>query len=133
MTAQDFLCKVPPCQGVAAASTKRREATEAPQTGWSITRKCFKTHCETCVASDPPVRASSERDHFFDGAATPPWQGGESARLIHSHLHRPRLQLILRFCNTLKSGGSSGGEADTRASRYRETWQSDLPPRSPLS
>src|SRR5437870_3531900 len=75
---------------------KSREATEAPQTAGgarasptgrshqqklSLTRKCFKTHSETSLASDHPVRAGSERDHFFDGAATPPLQGGEYARL----------------------------------------------------
>src|SRR5437899_12614717 len=77
---------------VAAASMKSREATEAPQTAGgarasptgrshqhklSLTRKCFKTRSETSLASDHPVRACSERDHFFDGAATPPLQGGE--------------------------------------------------------
>src|SRR5437773_12444101 len=37
----------PPCKGgVAAALIKSREATEAPQTGWSLTRKCVKTCCE---------------------------------------------------------------------------------------
>src|SRR6266850_7654642 len=82
----------PPCKGgVAAASIKSREATEAPQTAGgarasptgrshqqklSLTRTCLKTHSETSVASDHPVRAFSERDHFFDGAATPPLQGG---------------------------------------------------------
>src|SRR6266478_3618737 len=46
-----------------------------------LTRKCFKTHSETSLASDHPVRACSERDHFFDGAATPPLQG-ELSRII---------------------------------------------------
>src|SRR6266403_2056904 len=76
----------PPCKGgVAAASIKSREATEAPQTAGgarasptgrshqhklSLTRKCFKTHSETSLASDHPVRAGSERDHFL--MARPP-------------------------------------------------------------
>jgi len=60
---------------VAAASLKSREATEAPQTGWSLTRKCFKTHSETSLASDHPVRAFSERDHFL--MARPPLLGKE--------------------------------------------------------
>src|SRR5947209_3653318 len=47
----------------------------------SLTRKCLKTHSETSLASDHPVRAFSERDHFFDGAPTPPLQGREHARL----------------------------------------------------
>src|SRR5881227_3661675 len=54
---------------------KSREATEAPQTGWSLTRKCFKTHSETSLASDHPVRAFSERDHFL--MARPPLLGKE--------------------------------------------------------
>ena len=81
---------------MAAASIKSREATEAPQTAGgarasptgrshqqtlSLTRKCLKTHSETSLASDHPVRAFSERVHFFGGAATPPLQGGEYARL----------------------------------------------------
>ncbi|HLB87945.1 MAG TPA: hypothetical protein VJK29_09860, partial [Terriglobales bacterium] len=50
---------------MAAASIKSREATEAPQTGWSLTRKSLKTHCETWPASEHPVRAFSEPDHCF--------------------------------------------------------------------
>src|SRR5207245_8727805 len=76
----------PPCKGgVAAALIKSREATEAPQTAGgvrasptgrshqqklSLTRKCFKTHSETSLASDHPVRAFSEGDHFL--MARPP-------------------------------------------------------------
>src|SRR5437588_9774087 len=61
----------PPCKGgEAAASIKSCEATEAPQTGWSLTGKCSKTHSETSFASDHPVRAFSERDHFL--TARPP-------------------------------------------------------------
>ena len=40
----------------------------------------LRTHCETELVIDHPVRAFSEGDHFFDGAATPPWQGGENAQ-----------------------------------------------------
>src|SRR5205085_9252009 len=86
---------------MAAASIKSRDATEAPQAAGgarasptgrshqqkpSLTRKGFKTHSETSLASDHPVRAFSERDHFFDGAATPPLQGGEICppEFIHS-------------------------------------------------
>ena len=57
-------------EGNAPALIKSREATEAPQTGWSLTRKCCKTHFETSLASDHPVRAFSERDHFL--MARPP-------------------------------------------------------------
>src|SRR6266436_5837998 len=41
------------------------------RTGWSLTRKRFKTHSETSLASDHPVRAFSERDHFW-------WRGHPS-------------------------------------------------------
>ena len=70
---------------IPTATIKSREATEAPQTAGgarasptershqqklSLTRKCFKTHSETSLASDHPVRAFSERDHFL--MARPP-------------------------------------------------------------
>src|SRR5437879_1408905 len=82
-------------EGVAAASIKSREATEALQTAGgarasptgrshqqklSLTRKCLKTHSETSLASDHPVRAF-RNGTIFAGAATPPLQGGEYARL----------------------------------------------------
>ena len=57
-------------EGVAAASIKSREATEAPQTGLVAHTLCFKTRSETSLVSDHPVRAFSERDHFF--MARPP-------------------------------------------------------------
>src|SRR6266403_5973031 len=91
----------PPCKGgVAAASIKSREATEAPQTAGgarasptgrshqqklSLTRKCFKTYSETSLASDHPVRAGSERDHFL--MARPPLlckEGNMPPEFIHS-------------------------------------------------
>src|SRR5437773_8509611 len=51
-------CIPPPLQGgVAAASIKSREATEEPQTGWSLTRHVSQTHSEASLVSDHPVRA----------------------------------------------------------------------------
>src|SRR5437660_11724233 len=47
----------PPYKGVAAASIKSREATEEPQTGWSLTRHVSQTHSEASLVSDHPVRA----------------------------------------------------------------------------
>ena len=44
-------------KGVAAASIKSREATEEPQTGWSLTRHVSQTHSEASLVSDHPVRA----------------------------------------------------------------------------
>jgi len=60
---------------VAAASIKSREATEAPQTGWSLTNHGGECIPEPWLVSDHPVRAFAERDHIFDGAATLPLQG----------------------------------------------------------
>ena len=42
---------------------------------------------------DHPGRAFSERDHFLDGAATPPLQGGECSRpqFIRSFYDRPNV------------------------------------------
>src|SRR6266704_1997508 len=74
--------------GVAAAVIKRGEATEAPQTGWSVRRDVQASRFRR---TDHPVRAFSEREYFFDGAASleaspyrarasrPPLQGGECA------------------------------------------------------
>src|SRR5947207_1723511 len=42
--------------------------------------------------TDHPGRAVSERIHFMDSAATPPFQGGEYCLIpIHSHLHRAKM------------------------------------------
>jgi len=41
----------------AAASIRRREATEEPQTGWSLTRHVPEKHSETSLVSDHAVRA----------------------------------------------------------------------------
>src|SRR5881397_206689 len=56
---------------------RSREATEEPQTGWSLTQHVSETHSETRLVSDHPVRAFSERIYFVNGASTPPCQGGE--------------------------------------------------------
>jgi len=65
---------------VAAASIRRREATEEPQTGRSVRQKRFRP--ESSGRTDHPGRAVSERIHFVDGTATPPFQGGEIAVVI---------------------------------------------------
>src|SRR5437867_10693821 len=57
--------------------SRSREATEEPQTGWSLTQHVSETHSETRLVSDHPVRAFSERIYFVNGASTPPCQGGE--------------------------------------------------------
>src|SRR5437762_9459349 len=44
-------------KGGAAASIKSREATEEPQTGWSLRRHVSQTHSEASLVSDHPVRA----------------------------------------------------------------------------
>jgi len=55
---------------VAAALIKNREATEAPQTGWSLTEHVSECILRLGCVSDHPVRASLERDHFL--MARPP-------------------------------------------------------------
>ena len=66
---------------MAAASIKSREATEAPQTGWSLTRKCFKNAFRNVTCERPPRPRLFGTGPFFDAAATPPLQGGEYAHL----------------------------------------------------
>src|SRR6266571_9338463 len=78
----------PPCEGgVAAASIKSREATEAPQTGWSLTRNVSKRIFETSLVSDHPVRAVSEWDHFLMARTPLLHKEGKMLAAIHSHLH----------------------------------------------
>src|SRR2546427_4019231 len=62
--------------GMAAPLRKRREATEAAQTGWSDRRAYVFAELTT------PAAPSSERDLFLNGAATPPFKGGESVARI---------------------------------------------------
>src|SRR5712664_2030509 len=58
--------------GVAAPLRKRREATEAAQTGWSDRRAYVFAELTTPAA---PSKEASR--HFLDGASTPPVPGGE--------------------------------------------------------
>src|SRR5882724_11857184 len=67
--------------GVAAPLRKRREATEAAQTGWSDRRAHVFAELTTPAA---PLKEASR--HFLDGASTPPVPGGEYARLIFQAL-----------------------------------------------
>src|SRR5437867_7732822 len=54
--------------GEASASIRSREATEEPNTGWSLRQHVSETHSETTLVSDHPVCAFSERIHFVNGA-----------------------------------------------------------------
>src|SRR5438094_10448837 len=47
----------PPRGGVAAPVRRCCEASEAAQTGWSLTSHPSKTNCETLSVSDHPVRS----------------------------------------------------------------------------
>src|SRR2546422_1422771 len=62
--------------GVAAPLRKRREATEAAQTGWSDRRAYVFAELTTPAA---PSKVASR--HLLDGASTPPVPGGEYPRL----------------------------------------------------
>jgi len=54
------------------ASKKSREASEAAQTGWSLTK--------TVSLNDHPVRSPKEASrHFLDVASTPPLEEGTVA------------------------------------------------------
>src|SRR5437870_13447688 len=61
--------------GVAAPLIKRREATEAAQTGWSDRRA--HVFAELTTPAAPSKEASR---HFLEGASTPPVPGGEYPR-----------------------------------------------------
>src|SRR5437016_6234472 len=65
--------------GVAAPLRKRREASEAAQTGWSDRRAYVFAELTTPAA---PSKEASR--HFLDGASTPPVPGGEHPRLNQS-------------------------------------------------
>src|SRR6266850_4726536 len=55
---------------------KRSEATEAPQTGWSLTSSISRMRFERVCLSDHPVRAVFGTGLFSYGAATPPHEEG---------------------------------------------------------
>src|SRR5207249_8772064 len=57
--------------GVAAASIKSREATEEPQTGWSLRRQGSQTHSEASFVSDHPVRAFFRNGSLFQFGSIP--------------------------------------------------------------
>src|SRR5437879_12207403 len=80
----------PPLQGgVAAASIKSREATEEPQTGWSLTRHVSQTHSEASLVSDHPVRAFFRNGSIFLMARPPLLcQDGKVPKLIHGVLSK---------------------------------------------
>ena len=61
----------PPCKGgVAAASIKSREATEAPQTGWSVRRNVSECIFKTSAELTTP--AASLRNGSFLLMSRPP-------------------------------------------------------------
>src|SRR5437867_6770033 len=61
----------PPLQGgVAAASIRGREATEEPQTGWSLRRYVSETHSDTTCERPPRPRLFGT-DPFVNGASIP--------------------------------------------------------------
>src|SRR6266850_6988808 len=106
----------PPCQGgVAAASIKSREATEAPQTGaererdsakhkeWSITRHFSERIPKQSLRLTTPSAPFSEGDYFL--MARPPLLGKEGNVLpvIRSRLLSPRSVAASRLFATAAS------------------------------
>src|ERR1700756_1461790 len=61
------------------ALTKRREATEMAQPGWSVRRNVSECIFKTFAELTTPA-ASLRKGTFVDVAATPPFQGGEKAQ-----------------------------------------------------
>src|SRR5947209_2667841 len=59
--------------GINQKSRSHRRAAD----GVVAHKPCFKTHSETYLVSDHPVRAVFETGPFFEGADSPPLQGGE--------------------------------------------------------
>src|SRR6266850_4527375 len=83
-------CSPPGTGGVAAPVRKRREASEAAQTGWSLT-----VHVDVVTLSGtdaPRLRLNKEASqHLLYGAASPPLRGGEHPfPAIDSHLRGGR-------------------------------------------
>jgi hypothetical protein len=66
---------------VAAALIKGREATEAPQTGWSLTHNVAKRileHPTKLTTPSAPSKVASQ--HSLHGASTPPHEEGNMKR-----------------------------------------------------
>ena len=60
--------------GVAAPVRKCREATEAAQTGWSLTTQGFGMHSRNVACERPPrpLQHNMASHHSLDVASTPP-------------------------------------------------------------
>jgi hypothetical protein len=77
-----------------------KDAAKPPlmeRTGWSLTRKAF---LQGGLVSNHPVCAAREASrHFFTGAATPPYEGGDYGLSDH-----------LQFIHTFYAGAISLGQ-----------------------
>src|SRR5881409_2101774 len=78
----DEICRTgyspPPRGGVAAPLRRCREASEAAQTGWSLTRRASKTHSETFRCERPPRPLQQRRLRDICLVSRPPllWEEG---------------------------------------------------------
>src|SRR5215813_13714169 len=94
----------PPISGeVDATSRKSREASFNGADGvvgnGASSKECILKHFGN---PDHPVCAAAVASRLLlDGAASPPISGGEWRAQFHSHVHRPRLQMLIHECNTL--------------------------------
>ena len=82
------------------AVRKCREATEAAQTGWSLTTQVSGMHSGYVACERPPrpLQVRWLRTIFLDVASTPPHGGGECclSKPIHSHLQAEVFKRVRR-------------------------------------
>ena len=126
---------------MAAPVRKRREASEAAQTGWSLRHPLSKRILEIELVSDHPVCGAAVASRLFiDAAASPPHEAltrrgvvpsicdflckaprrGTPSLAIHSHLSSPGFSFGAAFQNDTHPGLAPGATLCRRsAAEYR--------------
>src|SRR5437016_5172343 len=106
----------PPCKGgVAAASIKKSRSHRSAADGGRSPRKpdraqpsiksrqpqdTFQNAFRNIACERPPRPRLFGTGPFLYGAATPPWQGGESAQTEHFAIHSRLQPLLQKFAGT---------------------------------